>query len=582
MDFDGAGGTRSEGDDVAAFKDESEAIDSRAPDSGQRRADLDMNGIVSAVLADHARLADPAIVSAVAALPELDGARIVSKLKAAKVRAKDLDTFAAKVKSARKDAERRAEEARSRARPPTWRDDLARSERGEVLSTFPNLCTMLENLYRGRLGFDCMAQRPCLDGAPVGDRDVSKVRRNLGNEGANFGKEDIGDAMGLVGGELAEIHPVRDYLTRCREQWDGKPRLDSAAVDLLGVRPDDTLSRVMVRRTIIAAAARGLRPGCKVDTILVLLGHQGARKSTFFRVLGGMWFGDSKVDITDRKGQMVMASRWIYEWPEVDRVFAKHSDSDIKAFVSQQADDFVPMYGRAVANVPRSWLAVGTTNRPKFLTDVTGDRRVWPVDLRSRGVDWKIDANKVEAVRDHLFGEAAAEVAAYYEAQAQGVPDDANPHRWFLNDAEEAERAKRAREFHVENAWCDTVGRWLAGEPIKCSACKGTGNGIGRDREGEPHSCAVCRGRATLQRGPISRTETGREYVTTSEVLSEALGIPAERHKQHGTTIADTLAELGWVGGERIRLSGGRKVTPYYSPHVNSDAADPCDDFPRE
>lgn len=538
-----------------------------------------IEAIVADVAADPPRLADPEVATRAALLSELDAARLIARLRTIpRILAENVKRFAAKVSTLRKEAEKREAAKGAAARRvehvPSWRDELTPTERGETAATFSNLCLLLTHLYTDRLSFDSMAQRPCFDGAPLTDRIVSEVRRRLGAlEAVNFGKEDIGDAIGLVGGEMSDVHPVREYLRACREKWDGVKRLGRAASKLLGVPATDKLSCAMVRHTIVAGAARGLYPGCKVDTILILLGHQGARKSTFFRTLGGMWFGDSKVDITDRKGQMVMASRWIYEWPEVDRVFAKHSDSDIKAFVSQQDDHFIPMYGRSVLTNLRSWLAVGTTNRPKFLTDVTGDRRVWVVDLRFHGPKWKIDAKKVAEVRDNLFGEAVEEIDSFYRLQAEGVADNDNPHRWWLDDAEEAERGERAKDFHVENTWVETVGKWLAGEPVKCAACKGSGEGFGMTA-GTPNVCSPCGGSGGVTRGPLPQVETGREYVTPALVLSEALGIPPERHASQGTKIADTLAELGWIGGKRIRAGVGskRQVTPYYSPEPNPDA----------
>lgn len=552
-----------DGESDMAPKDQrmaNEASESVPPASGPTSKPID--SIVADVAAELARLADPEIVDRAAALSELDAARLVQKLRAIHgARSKDVDAFTAKVKAARKKVVDDGESERQR-RTPSWRDQLARTDRNEVAATFANLCVLLENLYAGRLAFDIMAQRPILDGEPLTDRMISKVRRRLSaDEGVSFGKEDIIDAIGEVS-SANEIHPVRDYLRACREKWDGKRRLDRVAKNLLNVQ--DKLSGVMVARTIKAAAARALYPGCQVDTILILIGHQGARKSTFFRILGGMWFGDSKIDITDRKGQMVMSASWVYEWPECDRMFMKHSDSDIKAFVTQRYDDFVPMFGRAVQRVHRSWLAVGTTNKPKFLTDVTGDRRTWPVDLRPNGPQWKVDARRVEAVRDQLMGEAVAEVEAFYEKQAQGVADHENPHRWFLNDAEEAERSTRTKNFRVENAWTETVGRWLAGHPVPCNVCKGSG-----ERMGEP--CATCAGSGEIKPGKLPKDpKSGREYVTTTMVLSKALGVPLDRHRQNDLAATNTLAELGWQSGDRIKV-GGVKLTPYYPPEPDGD-----------
>lgn len=533
----------------------------------------DVAALVTEIAADISRFADPAVITRAASLSELAAAALMRDLRARKddgVRAKDVDAFDMRLRKIRREREKEqllaAAQQRRSERQPSWRDELVLGDNMRPSACFANACLMLEHIYRGRLSYDIMAERPCLDGDPVDDRAVSRIRRHLGSdEGVNYGKEDIAEAVSLVGSEAREFHPVRDYLRACRARWDGVRRLDNAATLLLKVPEGDRLARTMVRRTMIAMAARGLCPGVKVDTILILLGYQGAKKSTFFRTLGGPWFGDSKVDITDRKGQMVMAARWIYEWPEIDKVFQKHSDSDIKAFVSQQDDTYIPMYGRSVKTVERSWLAVGTTNKKRFLTDATGDRRAWVIDLHGNGSRWKVNAKLVEMMRDLLFGEAVAEYEAFLEAERSGVAGDENPHRWWLNDEEEAEREGRTSDFHVENVWAETVGKWLAGEKTRCLTCRGT-------KHHGDKLCGTCMGVGFVERSEkLPETTHGRRYVTSALVLEAALGVKPEQLCAHGTRIADTLSELGWAQGKRIRV-GGRKVTPYYSPEHNPEA----------
>ena len=82
------------------------------------------------------------------------------------------------------------------------------------------------------------------------------------------------------------FHPVRDYLTGI--QWDGKSRLDAFARDILGAE-DTHYARAVTRTTFIAAVARVMKPGCKVDTVLILEGLQGSLKSTGMDVLFRPW-----------------------------------------------------------------------------------------------------------------------------------------------------------------------------------------------------------------------------------------------------------------------------------------------------
>ena len=46
----------------------------------------------------------------------------------------------------------------------------------------------------------------------------------------------------------------------------------------------------MLKCTLIAAVARVFEPGCKFDNCFVIVGKQGARKSTFWSTLGGPFF----------------------------------------------------------------------------------------------------------------------------------------------------------------------------------------------------------------------------------------------------------------------------------------------------
>jgi hypothetical protein len=111
-------------------------------------------------------------------------------------------------------------------------------------------------------------------------------------------------------------------------------------------------------RWFLSAAARPLRPGCKVDTALVLVGPQGARKSSVFSALAGEWFSDTHVDLASKDAFLQLAGTWIMEWGEIERVTSRKGADEIKAFLSSKTDKYRPPYGRSVVEIPRSMIQV--------------------------------------------------------------------------------------------------------------------------------------------------------------------------------------------------------------------------------
>ncbi len=512
-----------------------------------------------AIAADRGLLLADATVAWAVALSDLDGARFRARLRELKI---PIGDFAAEVRRQRKALE--ADRPRLREAKPGVRAPLRLDRDGYPRSSLLNLRIILAHEYGDRLAFDEMSNVATLDGEIVGDAAISSIRIDVEDrEDIEFSRATTEDAV-LHLARQRTYHPVRDYLRSLR--WDGVKRLFRAANDYLGAH--DALSSKLLTRFFIAAVARAMDPGCKYDNALVLVGDEGLKKSTFFRVLGGAFFKDSKIDITDRKGMMTMHSAWIYEWPEIDRMLERKHDSDVKAYVTQQDDSFVPMYGRAVSTLLRSNVIGGTTNKEKFITSDTGSRRWHPISVRKR-----IDAKALATNRDQLWAEAVALYDAYLEEEARGErPGDANPFRWWLTEDEERGRAERNEEHLAASPDAEIVDAWLAGAPIPCARCAGSGKGTGYDQAGNANPCQHCDGARTITRGELPVSSAGRVYVTQAMILDGPLGVAAERRQANAARCASVLRRLGWRSGKRITPGGGAKVVPYYSPEPNDGA----------
>ena len=294
----------------------------------------------------------------------------------------------------------------------SWRQLLTLNSQGAPQKTMQNLRALLEhephisgrlrlNLFTGRI--DVTGELPWpRPGSPENWNDDDRAQLRLWLE-PFFGKvtkQDIEDTVQAVAGDQA-YHPVRDYLNGLI--WDGLPRLDTLLVDYLGAA-DTAYTRAVTRKAFTAAAARVMRPGCKYDTMLVLVGRQGRHKSTLLAKMGGAWFSDSLRSFGDKDAMETIQGTWINEIAELQAMNKADVDA-VKMFLTKTSDYYRAAYGRYTADRPRQCVFFGTTNTKECLTDATGSRRFWPVDIdqRERTKDVFRD---LAGERDQLWAEA--------------------------------------------------------------------------------------------------------------------------------------------------------------------------------
>lgn len=307
----------------------------------------------------------------------------------------------------------------------------------------------------GELEMDVRTRQVTLDRKPFGhDVDLNVIRENLTKQFRPIGwsrrfeftKEAAQDAMSLVASEKS-FHPVQEYLTALK--WDGQNRLALLASRVLGLEVTDRwseLNAVLLKRWFVSAVARAMRPGCKVDTVLILVGKQGRKKSTFFSVLGGDWFTDSPLDMEGKDGMLLLGKTWIYELGELDSMARARNQTAVKAFISRQVDDFRPPYARSTVAVPRTSVFVGTTNEDDFLTDSTGNRRYWPIS----GCNKTIDIDLLREWRDQLWAQA---VQLYRDGE-----------QWFLTDEEETRLTEKLRDHEKLDPWHEAIAAFVEGK----------------------------------------------------------------------------------------------------------------------
>lgn len=276
---------------------------------------------------------------------------------------------------------------------------------GKSANEYADTMAKLEATYKDRLWFNQATNKFELDGVVTSFGEVVNTIRVEADK--DIIKQDASDFVELAGVRFG-YHPVKKYLESL-EPVKAVTLLPALAKKLFDV--DDNLSSVYLMRWLIGAVARALKPGCQMDTALVLKGGQGSGKTSFFRAIAKTdWFTTLGSSDKGKDELMKLSQFWIVEYGEIESAFRRKDVADMKAFLTETIDTFRKPYGRENISAPRSCVFAGTTNEDAFLTDDTGSRRFWVIDSGNHAIDVKwvqdnVDLIWAEAKTLYLRGE---------------------------------------------------------------------------------------------------------------------------------------------------------------------------------
>ena len=364
----------------------------------------------------------------------------------------------------------------------TWTQDLKLDAKGGVRPILTNLILFLRHhpTWKDVFAFDefhlrvVIRKRPPWGSeqpdTPLTDHHESLIRVWFQNEDIVANQGDVGRAI-QAAARFNCLHPVKDYLNPLI--WDGKPRAETWLINYLGAE-DTPYMRAIGPRILIAAVARIFKPGCKVDTMPVLEGPQGRKKSMALRTLSEPWFTDQLSALTVKDAKLEMAGVWLIKAAEMEAI-NRATVGTSKSFLSSPSDRFRPPFGKHVIVVPRQSILVGTINPPPdgsgYLKDPTGSRRIWPFKC---GV---IDIDALVRDRDRLWAEAVARF-------------NADEKRWLEPELEALATAEQAARFK-KDIWEEPIKEWL-GDAKDTSVREILEHVLGLD-PGKPHRSAEMR-----------------------------------------------------------------------------------------
>lgn len=349
----------------------------------------------------------------------------------------------------------------------TWNAHLVRTAKGEIKNcVFNTVYTFDVNpIWSHTFGYDEFYQTVVFlhdhqddfvsarAGDPLSDDHVTGLRAWFSRLVHEPSDHEMRAALQKIS-RKRPIHAVRQYLESLRGRWDG---LDRNLVHYLGAEPTE-YQLACCAKTLRAAVARIMVPGEKADTMLILEGEQGWKKSSFIRALcpDVRWFYEvASRDVGNKDFLQDALGKWLAEIPEVDQLIASRDESELKALLSRRWDRYRPSYGRSSLDFARQLIFWGTTNKSKYLRDETGNRRYWPIKCCAVG---PILDGKVCDDRDQLWAQAVAE----YDAFIASGRDEAHPGRWWFSPGEAGVARTEAEERLEQDPWEEMLEPWLA------------------------------------------------------------------------------------------------------------------------
>lgn len=240
------------------------------------------------------------------------------------------------------------------------------------------------------------------EGKCLSDNDITQLMSYLASSAYNFTPQRVRLIEAITTVALKNnYHPIKDYLDNI--QWDGQYRIKCWLSEVCAVEINDYTEAVGIK-ILVAAVSRIYQPGVKFDTMMVLEGKQGIKKSTLIEILAGKeYYTSLSFTMSNKELVDLMRGKWLLEVKEMHG-FNKSETERVKALLDQHTDRVRLSYGRLADDFKRSSIIIGTMNpsgENRYLSDDTGGRRFWPILCYS-----DIDTDKLIQMRDQLWAEA--------------------------------------------------------------------------------------------------------------------------------------------------------------------------------
>lgn len=310
---------------------------------------------------------------------------------------------------------------------------------GKALNTDKNLDRLLQKYYF-MIGYDMIAKQVSVEHNELNanvdnviDTSLSLISSYAERDGLPRGiaKEHL-NALCL---NKYDFNPMVSMVEDAMKEYDGKDYI-AEFVDAIKVNSTYEYKYETVKRWSIGGVAAWYHdksvlknPDAKLkfENVLCLLGAQGLNKTKLLSELLNFdgydkYFKEGvKLNPSDNDSVKQAVSYGIVELGELDATFRKSDIADLKAFFSGVVDELRLPYDRSSSKYKRRTVFAASVNEHYFLTDTTGNRRYWVMELL--GIDFK----KIDSINMKQFW---GQIAKLFH----------DGHKWWFDNNDEADK----------------------------------------------------------------------------------------------------------------------------------------------
>lgn len=277
---------------------------------------------------------------------------------------------------------------------------------GLIASTVASIETALMSDESGvKIAYDTFKDRISISikgspWRPLKDTDYGRLRAAFERRGF---KPVPAEAMSTAVAMVAEANAFDSAIQWAEGlTWDGIERLPTLMPRYYDTE-DNPYTRAVGLYLGTALAGRCLVPGIKADMAVIMVGLQGAMKTSSIEVLCPEHEAFGEVDLGKRDTDLArqLRGKLVIELAELNGLAGRDQEA-IKAWISRRKEEWTPKYKEMAIAYWRRCVLIGTDNKGEFLDDPTGARRFLPTHV---GV---VNVSGIAAVRDQIWAEGVA------------------------------------------------------------------------------------------------------------------------------------------------------------------------------